>query len=101
MSLKKLYNETKPICKVTFKLAKKLVNSANQVVLTGDFNNWDIESIPMKKLKSGEYTASVDLEKGKEYRFKYLIDGKRWLNEPEADKYEPNEFQGENSVVVV
>lgn len=101
MSLKKLYNKTKPVCKVTFKLAKDLANSVNQVCLAGDFNNWDVESIPMKKQKNGEFTASVDLEKGREYQFKYIIDGCEWLNELEADKFIPNEFRGENSVVIV
>jgi len=101
MSLKKQYTLTKPICKVTFKLAKDDINGANRVYLAGDFNNWDIESIPMKKLKSGEYTISIDLEKGKEYQFKYVIDGMKWINETEADKYVPNQFLTENSVVVV
>ena len=101
MSLKKLYTKTKPVCKVTFQLAKDYANSANQVYLAGDFNSWDIEGIPMKKLKSGEFTATVDLEKGREYQFKYYTDGREWLNETEADKYVPNEFQGENSVVIV
>jgi 1,4-alpha-glucan branching enzyme len=101
MSLKKQYVEKKPVCKVTFKLEKELVNSANHVSLAGDFNDWDIESIPMKKLKSGEFSATLDLEKGKEYQFRYLIDGKEWINEAEADKLVRNQFQGENSVIVV
>lgn len=101
MSLKKQYNETKPVCKVTFKLSNDIASSADRVNLAGDFNNWDIESIPMKKLKGGEFSVSVDLKKGRGYEFKYLIDGKSWLNEPEADKHVPNEFQSENSVVIV
>jgi 1,4-alpha-glucan branching enzyme len=101
MSLKKQYNPKKPVCKVAFKLTKNIANSANQVNLVGDFNNWNKESLPMKKLKTGEFTVSIDLETGKEYQFKYLIDGNTWINELEADKYVPNEFQSENSVVVV
>jgi len=101
MSLKKQYVEKRPVCKVTFKLAKDIASHINHVNLAGDFNNWDIESIPMKKLKSGEFTASVDLIKGKEYQFKYFIDGKEWINEKEADKFVPNEFQSENSVIIV
>jgi 1,4-alpha-glucan branching enzyme len=101
MSVKKQYNQTKSVCKVTFKLAKDIASSANRVNLAGDFNNWDIESIPMKKLKGGEFSVSVDLEKGREYQFKYLIDGRAWLNETEADKHVPNEFQTENSVIIV
>ena len=101
MSLKKQYIKTKPVCKVTFILAKEIAEVANKVNLSGDFNNWDIESIAMKKAKTGEFSASVELEKGREYQFKYIIDGKEWINETEADKFVPNEFQSENSVVVV
>ena len=101
MSLKKEYNEKSMVCKVTFKLPKSIVNSASRVCLAGEFNNWNIESLPMKKLKSGEFTASVNLEKGKEYQFKYVVDGQEWINETEADRYEPNEFMNENSVVVI
>lgn len=101
MSVKKQYNETKPVCKVTFKITKEANITANQANLAGDFNNWDIENTPMKKLKSGEFTVSLDLEKGKEYQFKYLIDGKEWLNDSEADKQVPNEFQTNNSVIIL
>jgi 1,4-alpha-glucan branching enzyme len=101
MSLKKQYIKTKPVCKVTFILAKKIAEAANKVNLTGEFNRWDIESIAMKKAKNGEFSTTVELEKGREYQFKYVIDGKEWINETEADKFVPNEFQSENSVVVV
>lgn len=101
MSLKKQYNDTKPVCKVTFKLPKEISSNANEVYLAGDFNRWDMNKTPMKKSKSGEFSASLELEKGKEYQFKYVVDGSKWVNEKEADKYVINEFQEENSVVVV
>ena len=101
MGLKKQFLKTKTVCKITFILPEDISISANRVNLAGDFNNWDIESIPMKKAKSGEFTASVELEKGREYQFKYLIDGRAWLNETEADKFVLNEFQSENSVIVL
>jgi 1,4-alpha-glucan branching enzyme len=101
MSLKKQFYEKKPVCKVTFKLDKYIAVSANRVNLAGDFNNWDIDSIPMKKLKGGEFAVSIDLQKGREYQFKYIIDGYSWLNETEADKNVPNRYQTENSVVII
>ena len=55
----------------------------------------------MKKLKGGEFSVSIDLEKGREYQFKYLIDGLGWLNEKEADRHVLNGFQTENSVIIV
>jgi 1,4-alpha-glucan branching enzyme len=101
MSLKKHFDEKNPVCKVTFMLDKNAASSANRVNLAGDFNNWDIKNIPMKKIKGGEFSASVDLKKGREYEFKYLIDGKKWVNEPAADKQVANVFQSDNSVVIV
>jgi 1,4-alpha-glucan branching enzyme len=102
MSLKKQYIKTRPVCKVTFILAKDVVTSIGDGVhVAGDFNNWNMESLPMKKTKNGEFTTSIELENGKEYQFRYVIDGKEWINEQEADKFIPNEFQSENSVIVV
>jgi 1,4-alpha-glucan branching enzyme len=101
MSLKKQIDAKKQVCKVTFTLTKAMANSANRANLAGDFNNWNIDSIPMKQLKGGEFSVSVDLKKGAEYQFKYLIDGSDWQNEIAADKYVTNRFQTENSVVIV
>lgn len=101
MSLKKQYSKTKPVCKVTFKVEKEIVPLGKKVTLTGDFNNWDPESIPMKESKTGDFSASIELENGKEYQFRYLLDDILWINEAEADKHIPNAFQSENSVVIV
>ena len=101
MSLKKQFFETKPVCKVTFILPGEVVNSASKVNLAGDFNHWNTNSIPMKKLKGGDYKVTIALEKGKEYQFRYLIDGNSWINEQEADKLVPNEFKTENSVIIL
>ncbi|MDP4208417.1 MAG: isoamylase early set domain-containing protein [Bacteroidota bacterium] len=101
MSLKKQYLKTKTVCKVTFTVPSAVAGVAKQVNLVGEFNNWDTQSLPMKKLKNGDFSVSLELERLKEYQFKYLIDGKEWQNDLEADKFAQNEFQGENSVVVV
>jgi hypothetical protein len=39
------------------------------------------------------------LEAGKEYQFRYLIDGTVWKNDPQADSFVENSFGEENSVV--
>jgi hypothetical protein len=43
----------------------------------------------------------MELPRNKEYRFKYLIDSKHWENDWHADKYVPNSFGNDDSVVVV
>ena len=69
--------------------------------LVGDFNDWDQQATPMTRFKNGTYATEIALETDKEYQFKYLIDGESWANDLDSDKYLPNQFQGENSVVVV
>ncbi|MBI5143151.1 MAG: isoamylase early set domain-containing protein [Nitrospirae bacterium] len=93
--------KSKPVCKVTFQLPKDAAPKAGSVMIVGDFNNWETEATPMKKTKDGCYAATVSLESGKEYHYRFLIDGQRWENDWFADRYEPNPYGGDNSVVVV
>lgn len=101
MSIKKQYLKTKPQANVTFELGADAAPEAGKVNLVGDFNGWDESAIEMKKLKSGTFKATVKLETGKEYEFRYLIDGQIWENDWAADKYVPNNFFEDNSVVAL
>jgi len=102
MSLKKKYLKSKPICKVSFSLPKDAAKKAKKVALVGDFNEWNEKANFMKKLKNGSFTSTIDLESGKEYQFRYLIDGKIWENDWVADDYVTSDFSAEeNSVVAV
>ena len=101
MAIKKQFLRNKPICKVTFKLSKETANSAEQVQLLGDFNNWDTGSTPMRRSRKGEFTETVKLEVGKEYQYKFLINGKKWENDFYADKLITNSQCGTNSVLIL
>jgi 1,4-alpha-glucan branching enzyme len=99
MSLKKQFSKSKPVCKVTFSLPKEAVKDAKEVRLLGDFNNWNWEQgIPMKADQKS-YSAVVDLEKDKEYQFRYAMDNQAWENDWKADDYVPNVYGIENSLV--
>lgn len=100
-SLKKRYLKSGKTCKVTFRLPKAAVKDGKKVNLVGDFNNWNIRSTPLNKLKNGEFKLDLNLDTGKEYKYKYLIDGEHWENDWNADKYVPNGFGGDDSVVVI
>lgn len=102
MALKKQYLKSKSMCKVTFKLSKEQAHAADSVRLVGDFNQWDLSSAPMKKLKNGDFTTTVSLAKDSEYQFRYLLDDKDWENDWEADTYIPSPVSfADNSVVQV
>jgi len=98
----KKYLKTKPVCKVTFAVQPEEHKGAEKIALVGDFNEWDNKSTLLKKTKSGKFSATLDLETGKEYQFRYLIDEKLWENDWAADNYVPNNLTfEENSVVAV
>ena len=44
----------------------------------------------MKKNKDGSFSVQIDIETGKDYQFRYVVDGKDWINDWEADRYEFN-----------
>lgn len=73
---------------------------ASEVAVCGEFNEWSA-SLPMRQIKSGEWRASVSLDPGRTYRFRYLIDGERWENDWAADSYQSNPFGTEDSIVSV
>jgi hypothetical protein len=55
-------------------------DSAEEVYLSGSFNEWSTMDIPMKKTEGG-WSATVMLCPGK-YTYKYIVDGK-WLADPD------------------
>lgn len=102
MSLVKKPLKSKPVCKVTFCLPESMTRGAKRVTLVGEFNDWQEDATPLKKLKSGEFKVTVDLETGREYHYRYLLDGKVWENDDKADRYAPSGYlDADNSVVIV
>ncbi len=97
--LKKRISKNGKKCRVTFELPAAV--NAETATLCGEFNNWEKDVLPMRKLKSGNFTVATTLETGKEYRFRYWLDGERWENDWEADVYKANEFGTEDSVVIL
>ena len=102
MAIQKKYLKSKPVCKVTFSLPKEAVQSAKKVCIVGDFNDWKKKASPLKKLKNGSCKITLDLECGREYQFRYLLDNTTWENDWDADKYVRSDcHDAENSVVIV
>jgi hypothetical protein len=84
--------------KVTFTLPKEAVENAETVAVLGDFNNWQ-SGESLKKQKDGSFKASIELEKGRTYEYRFLIDGTKWENDWNAEAYKPTAFGAYNSVV--
>jgi 1,4-alpha-glucan branching enzyme len=102
MGIQKQYLKNKTLCRVTFKIGEGMGNTAQKAHLVGEFNNWSTSATPMTRLKNGAFKATLDLEKGREYQFRYLLGQNHWENEPDADKQLPTPFgDSRNSVIAV
>jgi hypothetical protein len=95
----KKYLKNRQSCKVTFTLPKEAVKGVKKVNVLGDFNNWDKNANPLQKLRTGDFSTTLELVCGRLYRFKYLIDNARWENDWHADHYVPNPYGEDDSVV--
>ncbi|MFI5065563.1 MAG: isoamylase early set domain-containing protein [Streptosporangiales bacterium] len=74
---------------------------ASSVALCGEFNGWSAHDIRLERGGDGCWRAGVALEPGRTYRYWYLLDGERWENAWQADRYVPNPYGSTDSVVVV
>lgn len=99
MAIKKNMSPSGKTARVTFTVPK--VENAESVHLVGDFNEWDRSATPLQKRKDGRFSATISLNAGREYRFKYLVGEDQWINDDNADRYVSNEYGGDDSVVDV
>ena len=75
-------------CKITFSLPAEIVADATSGLLLGEFNNWNKEQgFSLKRSKDGSMKTTVELEAGKSYEYRYLLDGGRWVNDLNASSY--------------
>ena len=74
--------------------------SAQNVLLLGDFNQWDYKGIQMKRLKgNGNWKTSISLGPGT-YQYKFLVDN-HWAVDEKNPQRVTNEYGSENSVIQV
>ncbi len=101
--LKKQYIKSRKVCKVTFELPDAELPEpivADSVHLVGEFNDWDPTATPMPRGRGGIYRVTLELEPGREYQFRYLVNGEHWCNDWHADAYVSGGFGEDNCVVV-
>jgi 1,4-alpha-glucan branching enzyme len=73
---------------------------AERVNVVGEFNDWDTRATPMIRNRSdANWKVTLELQTGKRYRFRYLIDGREWLNDWHADDHIENPYGSYDSIV--
>jgi len=79
--------------KITFSMNS---SDAEEVILMGDFNNWNPKKHPMQKDRNGMWVKTVIIPPGK-YEYKFLVD-RQWEEDPQNDQTCLNCFGTYNSV---
>jgi 1,4-alpha-glucan branching enzyme len=82
--------------KVTFVLPAD--EPATKVTVAGDFNDWDPSALSLRK-RGETRTASLTLDHGRRYAFRYRAADGSWFNDPGAHAYETNEYGDDNSII--
>ncbi len=73
---------------------------AHRVAVAGSFNKWDDDSHMLTKQQDGVWTISIPLQPG-EYSYMFIVDGKAWVTDPDAETYRDDGFGNRNAVVRV
>lgn len=72
---------------------------AGNVLVAGDFTQWEGSPIHLVKEQSGHWKTTVSLKPGT-YQYRLLVDG-QWQNDPGCSQVQPNEFGSQNCILSV
>lgn len=92
MPAKKITKSKSSKVKECFEL---IAPEAENVILAGDFTDWENSAKKMRKLKSGAWKTTVSFEESRMVQYRFLVDG-QWVDDPECQDRVPNGFGGEN-----
>jgi 1,4-alpha-glucan branching enzyme len=82
---------------VKFELSNEQAQNADFVSVAGEFNDWNKDATPLTKTLNG-FEVEVELEKGKSYQFRYVLNGTTWINDPYRKTID-NGMGDQNSVI--
>jgi len=74
---------------------------AQRVSLAGDFNKWRVDESLMRKQDNGIWTIEMPLKLGNTYNYMFVVDGKVWVTDPDAEAYRDDGFGYKNSILRV
>jgi hypothetical protein len=74
--------------------------SAQSVAVIGTFNGWSPDNARMRALNDGTWEIVLTLPPGR-YAYRFLVDNREQVLDPNNDAVEADGFGGKNSVIVV
>lgn len=76
-------------------------DEAKQISLTGDFNDWQTNKIILKKQSNGFWCGKIEILPPGKYRYKFIVDKKRWAEDAGNGLKETDGFGGFNSILYI
>ena len=77
-----------------------VASDARSVSLVGDFNGWDRSAARLTRVGDSVWTATVQLPAGR-HEYAFLLDGRRWVVDPNAPSTSVDEFGVASSILTV
>lgn len=74
-------------------------DAAAQVALAGDFNAWSSTQTLFTKEDDGVWRTQIEPLSPGRYRYKLVLNGARWIEDPANAMKEPDEYGGFNSIL--
>lgn len=97
----RLFKQLGPVCRRNKVVFLFHAEQAAEVRLAGDFNDWDPEKGQLETQPTGLWKAVLKAPPPGRYRYKFLIDGSRWLDDPWNVHKEPDNLGGMHSILEV
>jgi 1,4-alpha-glucan branching enzyme len=72
----------------------------DRIYVVGDFNDWEAGANLLVKRSNNTRSASVVLDSGQRYAFRYCTEDGEWFNDDGADAYETNDIGTENCIII-
>lgn len=76
-------------------------DEAERVSLCGDFNGWSHDSLPLRRNNQGMWQTEIPCQPAGTYRYKFLVDGSRWTEDPSHGLKTDDGVGGFNSVLCI
>lgn len=76
-------------------------DKAASVSVAGDFNGWDEAANKLTRDSSGLWLAEVKTPAAGRYQYKFIVDGKRWTEDPSNGMKTSDGYGGLNSLLVI
>src|SRR5215204_1708452 len=76
-------------------------DAAKTVAVAGDFNSWERSATQLSRDASGLWFAEIETPAAGRYQYKFIVDERRWVEDPSNGMKQPDNYGGLNSVLTI